>query len=63
MYFFDPNGIRLEITADMDGAEEDLQVTRSCLMDRETMRTELKRVSDDPAWIQSMLDNLREMDA
>jgi catechol 2,3-dioxygenase-like lactoylglutathione lyase family enzyme len=62
MYFYDPNGIRLEITADMGGTEEDLQVTRSCLMDRETMRAELARVSDDARWIESMLDNLREMD-
>ena len=62
MYFFDPNGIRLEITADMAGSEDDLQVTRTCLMDRETMRAELERVSDDAQWIESMLDNLRETD-
>jgi hypothetical protein len=31
-YFFDPNGIRLEITSDLDGDEEDLQVIRSCSM-------------------------------
>lgn len=62
MYFFDPNGIRLEITADMAGGEEDLHVTKSCLMDKSTMRAELERISDDPAWIESMLDNLRETD-
>ena len=62
MYFFDPNGIRLEITADMAGPEDDLGVTRTCLMDRETMRRELARVSNDGAWIDSMLDNLREPD-
>jgi catechol 2,3-dioxygenase-like lactoylglutathione lyase family enzyme len=60
LYFFDPNGIRLEITADMAGAEDDLQVARSCTMERETMRAELQRVSDDPQWIESMLDHLRE---
>jgi catechol 2,3-dioxygenase-like lactoylglutathione lyase family enzyme len=60
MYFFDPNGIRLEITADLDGDEEDLGVVRSCLFDRERMRGELQRVSDDPQWIESMLDNLAE---
>jgi catechol 2,3-dioxygenase-like lactoylglutathione lyase family enzyme len=62
MYFFDPNGIRLEITADMAGSEDDLGVTRTCLMDRETMRAELSRVSDDEAWITSLLEHLREAD-
>lgn len=59
IYFFDPNGIRLEITADMSGDEEELQVARSCAMDREAMREELARVSDDRQWIESMLENLR----
>src|SRR5258708_16647241 len=31
-YFFDPNGIRLEITSDLDGAEEELQVILTSTM-------------------------------
>ena len=36
IYFFDPNGIRLEISADMSGDETDLKVVASVLMDRES---------------------------
>ena len=63
MYFFDPNGIRLEITADLDGDEDDLGVVRSCLFDRDRMRLEMLKISDDPAWIESMLDNIAENQA
>jgi catechol 2,3-dioxygenase-like lactoylglutathione lyase family enzyme len=54
-YFFDPNGIRLEIVSDLDGAEEDLQVIRSCSMDEAPLRAELAAISDDAAWIDEMI--------
>jgi catechol 2,3-dioxygenase-like lactoylglutathione lyase family enzyme len=55
-YFFDPNGTRLEVVSDLEGDEEDLDVIGSCLMDEPTMRSELKRVSDDPKWIDEMIE-------
>jgi catechol 2,3-dioxygenase-like lactoylglutathione lyase family enzyme len=54
-YFFDPNGIRLEITSDLDGDEEDLQVIRSCSMDENELRAELETISSDRAWIDEMV--------
>jgi catechol 2,3-dioxygenase-like lactoylglutathione lyase family enzyme len=54
-YFFDPNGIRLEITSDLDGDEEDLQVIRSCSMTETELRAELATISDDEAWIDDMV--------
>ena len=54
-YFFDPNGTRLEVVSDLDGDEEDLQVVRSCMMDEPTMRSELRRISDDAGWIDEMI--------
>jgi catechol 2,3-dioxygenase-like lactoylglutathione lyase family enzyme len=54
-YFFDPNGIRLEITSDLDGEEEDLQVIRSCSMSESELRAELATISDDAAWIDEMI--------
>src|SRR6516165_11818709 len=54
-YFFDPNGIRLEITSDLDGDEEDLQVIRSCSMSEIELRAELKTISNDKAWIDDMV--------
>lgn len=54
-YFFDPNGIRLEITSDLDGDEEDLQVIRSCSMNEIELRTELETVSNDQQWIDDMV--------
>ena len=59
-YFFDPNGIRLEISADMDGDEEELDVVRSLTMDRATMKSELQKISTDAAWIDGMLDCMPE---
>ena len=60
IYFYDPNGIRLEITADMDGEDDDLQVIRSCTMDRPSLRAELQKISDDQSWIEGMLDCVPE---
>src|SRR5215475_11997264 len=54
-YFFDPNGIRLEITSDLDGDEEDLQVIRSCSMDETELRAELATISSDEMWIDDMV--------
>ena len=54
-YFFDPNGIRLEITSDLDGDEEDLQVIRSCSMTETELRAELETISSDRAWIDEMV--------
>lgn len=53
-YFFDPNGIRLEIVCDLDGDEEDLQVIRSCAMPQAELRAQLAAISDDAAWIEDM---------
>jgi hypothetical protein len=54
-YFFDPNGIRLEISSDLDGDEEDLQVIRSCSMTETELRAELETISSDEAWIDDMV--------
>ena len=54
-YFFDPNGIRLEITSDLEGDEEDLQVIRSCSMTETELRAELETISSDRAWIDEMV--------
>src|SRR6516162_930941 len=54
-YFFDPNGIRLEITSDLDGDEEDLQVIRSCSMTETELRAELETISSERAWIDEMV--------
>jgi glyoxylase I family protein len=54
-YFFDPNGIRLEIVCDYDGDEEDLQVIRSCAMPEPELRAQLATISNDEAWIADMV--------
>jgi catechol 2,3-dioxygenase-like lactoylglutathione lyase family enzyme len=54
-YFFDPNGIRLEIVSDLEGDDEDLQVIRSCGMDEAELRRELASVSNDAPWIDKMI--------
>jgi len=54
-YFFDPNGIRLEITSDLDGDDEDLDVIRSCSMSKAELRAELVSISSDKAWIEDMV--------
>jgi catechol 2,3-dioxygenase-like lactoylglutathione lyase family enzyme len=54
-YFFDPNGIRLEITSDLDGDDEDLEVIRSCSMSEAELRAELGSISSDRAWIEDMV--------
>jgi catechol 2,3-dioxygenase-like lactoylglutathione lyase family enzyme len=56
-YFFDPvNGTRLEIVSDFDnGDEQVLRVVRSVDQSEATLRAELAKVSDDPAWIDEMI--------
>jgi len=57
-YFFDPNGIRLEIVSDLAGDDEDLQVIRSCGMEEGEMREELARIGGDKAWIDDMIASM-----
>jgi hypothetical protein len=56
-YFFDPvNGTRLEIVSDFDNRDEQgLRVVRSVDQSEATLRAELAKVSDDPAWIDEMI--------
>jgi catechol 2,3-dioxygenase-like lactoylglutathione lyase family enzyme len=54
-YFFDPNGIRLEIVCNLEGDEQDLQVVRSCAMPEAELRAELAAISHDAAWIEDMV--------
>jgi catechol 2,3-dioxygenase-like lactoylglutathione lyase family enzyme len=54
-YFFDPNGIRLEIVCDLEGDEEDLEVVRSCAMPEAELRAQLATISDDATWIEDMV--------
>jgi catechol 2,3-dioxygenase-like lactoylglutathione lyase family enzyme len=54
-YFFDPNGIRLEIVSDLDGDAEDLEVIRSCSMTETELRAELETISGDKTWIEVMV--------
>jgi catechol 2,3-dioxygenase-like lactoylglutathione lyase family enzyme len=54
-YFFDPTGIRLEISSDLDGDEEDLQVIRSCSMSETEPRAELETISTDNVGIDGMV--------
>jgi hypothetical protein len=52
---FDPNGIRREISSDLDGDEEDLQVIRCCGVSETELRTELETISADKAWIDDIM--------
>ncbi|HEV8014650.1 MAG TPA: VOC family protein [Stellaceae bacterium] len=54
-YFFDPNGIRLEIVCDQNGNEDDLGVIRSCRMTETEMRAQLSGISTDSVWIDAMI--------
>jgi catechol 2,3-dioxygenase-like lactoylglutathione lyase family enzyme len=54
-YFFDPDGIRLEITSDLNGDEEDPQVIRSCSMTETELRAELETITSNRAWIDEMV--------
>jgi catechol 2,3-dioxygenase-like lactoylglutathione lyase family enzyme len=55
-YFFDPNNIRLEIVCDpRNDDEKDLQVVRSTRMSEAELRAELRGISKDIAWIDTMI--------
>jgi len=54
-YFFDPNGIRLEIVCDLEGDEEDLRVIRSCAMPEAELRAQLAMISNDKEWIDDIV--------
>ncbi len=57
-YFFDPNGIRLEICTDRSaGAAGQLDVIGSCTMSRAEMRRELETLSSDRFWVDAILDS------
>jgi len=58
LYFFDPNGIRLEIVCDLDGDEDELDVIRSCRMSPGELRAELNAISADAAWIDDMVETM-----
>jgi catechol 2,3-dioxygenase-like lactoylglutathione lyase family enzyme len=54
-YFFDPNGIRLEIVCDQNGKEDDLDVIGSCRMTEAEMREQLSGISKDSVWIDAII--------
>ncbi len=54
-YFFDPNGIRLEIVADYDGEEDEVALVRSCQMPESELRAQLDGISADQVWIEAMI--------
>ncbi|HKT20387.1 MAG TPA: hypothetical protein VJR47_20195 [Stellaceae bacterium] len=54
-YFFDPNGIRLEIVTDRNGPEEDFALVRSCVMSEAEMRAQLRSIGGEAAWIDDMI--------
>ena len=56
MYFYDPNGIRLEIATDKGKHRTDaLDVVKSCTQTPDEVRRELATLTDDAAWIARML--------
>jgi catechol 2,3-dioxygenase-like lactoylglutathione lyase family enzyme len=58
-YFFDPNGVRLEIcTNKAPPTPERIDVVRSCLVTRAEMRAELETLSCDAAWIDTILASM-----
>ncbi|HZT52478.1 MAG TPA: VOC family protein [Stellaceae bacterium] len=58
-YFFDPNGIRLEICTNKAAAPDaPLDVIGSCALSREEMRRELETLSRDRDWIERILDSM-----
>lgn len=62
MYFYDPNGIRLEIMCDVDGDDDELHVVKSFTLTKEAMRRELRTITDDEAWITEIVEYMPEPD-
>lgn len=59
VYFFDPNGIRLEFSyQERDG--EDVRVVERWTQTRDEALAELRTLSDDPAWLETVTRHLPE---
>ena len=56
VYFFDPNGVRLEFVADMANESAAVEVVRRMTLSPAEMREELAKVSNDTRWIEDMVD-------
>lgn len=57
VYFFDPNGIRLEFSyQERDG--EDVRVVERWTQTRDEAQAELRTLSDDPAWLDRVTHHL-----
>lgn len=59
VYFFDPNGIRLEYTW-QEGDGEDVRVVERWTQTREEMLRELSGLSSDQAWLEEMTSHLAD---
>ena len=57
IYFFDPNGIRLEFSYQA-GDGDDMQVVRRWTQTRDEALAELRSMSDDPAWLERVTAHL-----
>lgn len=60
VYFFDPNGVRLEFVADLASESADVEVVRRMALGPEKMREELVKVSNDTQWIEDMVASVRQ---
>lgn len=54
-YFFDPNGIRLEIVSDLGGDERNLQLIKTVHQEDDVLRRELGKFCSDPKWVEEMI--------
>lgn len=59
IYFFDPNGIRLEYTW-QEGDGEDVRVVERWTQSREEMLSELSGLTDDAQWLSEVTAHLAE---
>lgn len=57
IYFFDPNGIRLEFSWQEDDGD-DVHVTERWTQTRSEALAELRSLSDDPAWLERVTTHL-----
>lgn len=60
IYFFDPNGIRLEISWRPVDTEDDIHVIESVAQTREAALRELRTLHDDPAWLERVTSTFRD---
>jgi hypothetical protein len=56
IYFFDPNGIRLELCWRPVDREDDVHVIASCAQSLADARSELSTLCADPAWLDEVTD-------